>query len=160
MRPPSPKFCAQNPIPKVGVAVQWGRTREDPMTETIRRVDYFYMTVPNKPGEGARALSTLREAGINLLAFSGFPSGRRSQINFVPEDPAAFRKVARKAGWKLSPQKTGFLIEGHETRLIRYPTPGRSAPQRCVAPRRREHQCHSGGSRLRGTATLWGASVG
>ena len=21
------------------------------MTETIRRVDYFYMTVPNKPGE-------------------------------------------------------------------------------------------------------------
>ena len=82
------------------------------MTETIRRVDYFYMTVPNKPGEGARALSTLREAGINLLAFSGFPSGRRSQINFVPEDPAAFRKVARKAGWKLSPQKTGFLIEG------------------------------------------------
>ena len=84
------------------------------MAETIRRVDYFYVTAPNKPGEGARALSTLKEAGINLLAFSGFPSGRRSQIDFVPEDPAAFRKVARKAGWKLSPRKTGFLIEGEE----------------------------------------------
>ena len=84
------------------------------MTESIRRVDYFYVTAPNKPGEGVRMLSTLKEAGINLLAFSGFPSGRRSQIDFVPEDPAAFRKVARKAGWKLSPRKTGFLIEGEE----------------------------------------------
>ena len=99
---------------KVGVAVQSGRTREDPMAETIRRVDYFYVTAPNKPGEGVRMLSTLKEAGINLLAFSGFPSGRRSQIDFVPEDPAAFRKVAGKAGWKLSPRKTGFLIEGEE----------------------------------------------
>ena len=33
---------------------------------------------------------------------------------FVPEDTAAFRKVARKAGWKLSPRKTGFLIEGED----------------------------------------------
>ena len=84
------------------------------MTETIRRVDYFYLTVPSKPGEGVRILNTLKEADINLLAFSGFPSARRSQIDFVPEDPAAFRKVARKAGWKLSPRKTGFLIEGKD----------------------------------------------
>ena len=84
------------------------------MAESIRRVDYFYLTAPNKPGEGAKALATLREAGVNLLAFSGFPSGRRSQLDFVPEDPAAFRKVARKAGWKLSPRKTGFLIEGED----------------------------------------------
>ena len=84
------------------------------MAETIRRVDYFYVTAPNKPGEAFRMLSTLQEAGINLLAFSGFPSGRRSQIDFVPEDTAAFRKVARKAGWKLSPRKTGFLIEGED----------------------------------------------
>ncbi len=71
------------------------------MAESIRRVDYFYVTVPNKPGEGAQLLSTLKETGINLLAFSGFPSGRRTQLDFVPEDPNAFRKVARKAGWKL-----------------------------------------------------------
>ena len=47
----------------------------------FRRVDYFYVTAPNKPGEGVRMLSTLQEAGIRLLAFSGFPSGRRSQID-------------------------------------------------------------------------------
>ena len=51
---------------------------------------------------------------LSLLAFSGFPSGRRSQIDFVPEDTAAFRKAARKAGWKLSPRKTGFLVEGKD----------------------------------------------
>ena len=84
------------------------------MAETIRRVDYFYVTAPNKPGEGVRMLNTLKEAGISLLAFSGFPSGRRSQIDFVPEDTAAFRKAARKAGWKLSPRKTGFLVEGKD----------------------------------------------
>ena len=78
------------------------------MAETIRRVDYFYLTVPSKPGEGVRILNTLKEADINLLAFSGFPSGRRSQIDFVPEDPIAFRKVARKAGWKLSPASRVF----------------------------------------------------
>ena len=27
----------------------------------IRRVDYFYVTAPNKPGEGVRMLSTLQE---------------------------------------------------------------------------------------------------
>ncbi len=84
------------------------------MPESVRRVDYFYVTVPNKAGQGVRALSTLKEAGINLLAFSGFPSGRRTQLDFVPEEPNAFRKVARKAGWKLSPRKTGFLIEGED----------------------------------------------
>ena len=47
------------------------------MPDTIRVVEYFYTTAPNKSGEGARALNTLKEAGVNLLAFSGFPQGRR-----------------------------------------------------------------------------------
>ena len=101
-------------MPETGLQYNGLAQREEPMAETIRRVDYFYVTAPNKPGEGVRMLSTLQEAGIRLLAFSGFPSGRRSQIDFVPEDTAGFRKVARKAGWKLSPRKTGFLIEGED----------------------------------------------
>jgi len=84
------------------------------MTETITRVDYFYIETPDKPGEAARALSTLRGAGINLLAFTGFPKGRRSQLDFIPVDPAAFVKVAKKAGWKLSAKKSGFLIQGED----------------------------------------------
>ena len=84
------------------------------MAETIRQVDYYCVETPNKPGEAARTLAAVKEAGVNLLAFSGFPSGRRSQLDFIPEDPAAFVKAARKAGLKLSARKTGFLIQGED----------------------------------------------
>lgn len=84
------------------------------MAETIRQVDYYYSERPNKAGEACRALDALKQAGINLLAFSGFPSGRRAQLDFIPEDPAAFLQAARKAKLKLSPRKSGFLIRGED----------------------------------------------
>lgn len=84
------------------------------MAETITRVDYFYIETPNKPGEAARALNAIKEAGINLLAFSGFPKGRRAQLDFIPADSAAFAKCAKKAGCKLSKKKSGFLIRGKD----------------------------------------------
>jgi len=84
------------------------------MTDTIRRVDYFYILTPNRPGEAARALKALKDAGINLLAFSGFPKGRRAQLDFIPADPAALVKAAKRAGWKLSAKKSCFLIQGED----------------------------------------------
>ena len=65
------------------------------MPDTIRKVDYYYTTVPNKPGEGARVLGILKNAGVNLLSFSAFPSARKSQVDFVPSDAAAFVAAAR-----------------------------------------------------------------
>jgi hypothetical protein len=100
------------------------------MAETVRRVQYFYITAPDRPGEGARALQTLRDAGVNLLAFSGFPAGRRAQLDFVPEDPAAFRAAARKAGWKLTGPKTGFLVEGDDRTGVMADLLGRLADAR------------------------------
>jgi hypothetical protein len=84
------------------------------MADMVKRVDYFYIQVPDKPGEGARALSVLQEAGVNLLAFSGFPEGRRAQLDFVPEDPAAFKQVAKAAGWKVTGPKRAFLVQGED----------------------------------------------
>lgn len=84
------------------------------MAETIRLVDYFYIETPNKPGEAARALASIKEAGVSLLAFSGFPSGRRAQLDFIPADTPAFLKAARQAGLKLSSRKTGYLIQGED----------------------------------------------
>lgn len=84
------------------------------MAETVRKVDYFYIETPNKPGEGARVLGVLRDAGVNLLAFTGFPNGRKAQIDFIPEDTVAFKAAAKQAGLKLSPKKTGFLIQGED----------------------------------------------
>lgn len=84
------------------------------MADEIKRVDYFYIEVSDKPGEGARALATLRDAGVNLLAFSGFPEARKAQLDFVPADAAAFRQAAKKAGWKVTGPKKAFLIAGDD----------------------------------------------
>ena len=84
------------------------------MPDTIRVVEYFYVTAPNKPGEGARALNTLKEAGVNLLAFSGFPQGRRAQLDFIPADPVAFKQAAKRAKWKMVGPKRGFLLQGDD----------------------------------------------
>jgi hypothetical protein len=84
------------------------------MTDIIRRVDYFYIHTPNRPGEAARALSALKDAGVNLLAFTGFPEGRRAQLDFIPADTTAFVRVAKRAKWKLSKKKSGFLIQGED----------------------------------------------
>ncbi len=84
------------------------------MAETIQLMDYFYLEAPDKPGEAARVLSQLKEAGVNLLVFSGFPKGRRAQLDFVPEDPAAFKAVAKKNKWKLTGPKKGFVVQGED----------------------------------------------
>jgi hypothetical protein len=82
--------------------------------DTIRRADYFSLEIANKPGEGARLLAALRDAGINLTAFTAFPSGRRAQIDFIPEDSAAFKAAARKLGIKAGTRKTVFLVRGDD----------------------------------------------
>lgn len=80
----------------------------------IRKIDYFAMQVPNHAGEAHRMLAQLRKAGVNLLAFTGFPSGRGSQMDFVPANSRAFTKAAKAAGWKIGKSKTGFLIQGKD----------------------------------------------
>ncbi len=84
------------------------------MSDIVRKVDYFYVKAANKPGEGARVLRALRDEGINLLAFSGFPQGLKAQIDFIPDDPVAFESAARRAGLKLSKKKSGFLVQGED----------------------------------------------
>lgn len=84
------------------------------MADTIRQVDYFYMLVPHRAGEGARILRALKEAGVNLLAFSGFPEQRRAQLDFFPADAAAFKRAAKANKWKVVGPKRGFLIQGDD----------------------------------------------
>jgi hypothetical protein len=84
------------------------------MAEAVRQVDYFYIEVPNKVGEGAKILQTLKQAGVNLLAFSGFPSGRRAQLDFFPADAAGFKQVAKANRWKVVGPKRGFLVQGDD----------------------------------------------
>ena len=83
------------------------------MADRVKKVNYCYIKVPNRAGHGERILGQLRESGVNLLVYSGFPvGGGKAQLDFVPEDMTAFRKVARKNGWRLSKAKKGFLVSG------------------------------------------------
>lgn len=85
------------------------------MADTVRRVEYYYVTVPDTAGEGDRILSALKERGVNLLAYLGFPAGGgESQIDLVPEDSASFRQAAERAGLTLSEAKRAFLIQGDD----------------------------------------------
>ena len=85
------------------------------MADAVQRVEYYYVTVPDTPGEGNRILSALKDSGVNLLAYLGFPvGGGQSQIDLVPEDPGSLREAAERADITLSEAKRAFLIQGDD----------------------------------------------
>lgn len=84
------------------------------MPDTVHKVHYFSTLVSNKPGQAFNVLATLVSAGVNLLACKGFPSGRRSRIDIVPEDTRRFAVAVKKAGLVFSQKKDGFLIRGQD----------------------------------------------
>jgi len=77
----------------------------------MRKVAYFYTLLPNRIGEGARVLSALADQRIDFLAFSGFPSGRRAQLDFFPADPKKFKAAAKTLNISLIGPKVGFLLQ-------------------------------------------------
>jgi hypothetical protein len=84
------------------------------MADTIRLVDYFYIEASDRPGEGARVLQHLKDAGVNLLVLHAFPAGRRTQVDVVPTNANAFKAAAKAAKWKVVGPKKAFIIEGED----------------------------------------------
>jgi hypothetical protein len=82
------------------------------MADSVRKVQYAYVMVPNRPGQGAKILAELQAAGVDLEAYSGFPGKKGAQIDLVTRDMAGLKRVARKNGWQLSKAKKGFLVQG------------------------------------------------
>jgi hypothetical protein len=85
------------------------------MPEKIRRVEYFYFWLEDKPGEGARLLGKLKEARVNLMSFTAFPGGGgQAQLTVVPEKPEDFMAAAKSAGLNPSGRKECFLVQGDD----------------------------------------------
>ena len=84
------------------------------MADTVRVVDYFYIVTSDKPGEGARILRHLKDAGVNLAVVYAFPAGRRTQVDVVPESGEAFKAAAKGAKWKVVGPKKAYVIEGDD----------------------------------------------
>ena len=80
----------------------------------VRKHPYFSMRVPNRPGQGARMLSGLAAHGVNLIAFTGFPSGGAAQVDFMPHNPKKFLEASHKLGYKVNKHKIAFLATGKD----------------------------------------------
>jgi len=81
---------------------------------SIRKADYYTMKVSQRPGAGAGLLAAMKAAGVNLLAFTGFPAGGGAQVDFIPDNSVKFRRAAKKAGLRVSKRKTVFLVRGSD----------------------------------------------
>jgi hypothetical protein len=86
------------------------------MADRVRKVTYCYATVPNRAGQGVKITAEVAKAGVNLLAYSGFPAkGGKAQLDFVAESAAPLRRLAKRNDWRLSKPKKAFLIQGKDT---------------------------------------------
>jgi len=85
------------------------------MAFRIRRVDYFYATIKDQPGEAYKVLSLLASLGINLLAITAVPFGpMNTQLTIFPEDSGQLRSEAQKSGLKLEGPQPALLIQGDD----------------------------------------------
>ena len=84
------------------------------MADMIRTAQYFKVQIADKPGTLAGMLAPLREAGVNLMAVHAFPRNRRTQVDVVPEDPIAFKNVAREHKLKMQGPKMCLLLDGDD----------------------------------------------
>ena len=84
------------------------------MADLMRTAQYFNVQIADKPGTLAGALAPLREAGVNLLAVHAFPRNRRTQVDVVPEDPIAFKNIAKAHKLKIQGPKMCLLVDGDD----------------------------------------------
>ncbi len=84
------------------------------MADVIRTAQYFKVQIGDKPGTLADVLAPLRDAGVNLLAVHAFPRSRRTQVDVVPEDPTAFKNIAKIHKLKIQGPKMCLLVDGDD----------------------------------------------
>ena len=86
------------------------------MPDEITQVSYYIGTIPHKVGEGARILNAVKDAGVNLLGFLGYPkSARVAEVVFVVDEKAPnLARIAKKAGLALGKKQKALLITGED----------------------------------------------
>jgi predicted amino acid-binding ACT domain protein len=85
------------------------------MYYNVNRVDYFYTTVKDQPGEAYKLLSALADLGVNLFAFNAVPLGSAgAQLSLFPQDSELLTSIAKKSGIKLEGPNPALLIQGDD----------------------------------------------
>ena len=85
------------------------------MAVSIRRVEYFYATVKDSPGEAFRLLARLASSEVNLLAFSGCPMGPvHTQLVLLPENVDLLIRAAQDLSWDLTGPYEAFMCQADD----------------------------------------------
>lgn len=85
------------------------------MAAKIHRVEYFYCTVKDRPGEAYRLLSDLAAGGINLHAFTAVPIGPGLvQLTIFPENAESLARAAKKIGMVMTGPQKALLVQGDD----------------------------------------------
>jgi hypothetical protein len=85
------------------------------MAETIKKVEYYYAIVENRPGEARKLLEFCSAHAVNLTNLTAFPiANGKAQIDFFPEDVEALKMAVEEAGIPLIGPKKAFLIQGDD----------------------------------------------
>jgi hypothetical protein len=81
----------------------------------IRRVDYYYTTVDDHPGEAYQLLHRLAKLGVNLLAVNAMPVGvERTLMTLFPENSNKLIDAARGAGITMDGPHRALLVQGDD----------------------------------------------
>lgn len=85
------------------------------MSANIRKLQYFYVMIEDRPGAAFEWLSQLASEEVNLLAFSAVPTGpTHTQLTIYPESAERLVQLAEKTGSVLYGPHTAFLISGDD----------------------------------------------
>ena len=85
------------------------------MAFTVRRIDYFYITVKDSPGLGYEVLSGLAELNVNLVAITAVPFGpARTQLTVFPDDTANMQHAAQQANIPLDGPHPALVVQGDD----------------------------------------------
>jgi hypothetical protein len=85
------------------------------MAYNIRRAEYYYTTVRDRPGAAYKLLAQMAEMGLNMVAFTAVPMGpMHTQLTIFPEDPGAMAAMAQRAGMRVEGPHPAFLVQGDD----------------------------------------------
>jgi predicted amino acid-binding ACT domain protein len=85
------------------------------MPVKARRVEYFYVTAEDRPGQAHGLLSRLAQNEVNLLALSLVPVGPNvTQFTLFPESTERLARAAERLGLVLAGPHRAILITGDD----------------------------------------------
>lgn len=85
------------------------------MIANVRTVEYFYLTVQDRPGVAAELLSLLAAGGVELLAFSIVPIGpTHTQLMLFPAAPQHLLTTTKRANIELTGPQHALLVQGDD----------------------------------------------